>query len=161
MTLRSTGRMAPGEGEELVRRKLEDLALASKRHEPGGVSKADMARDLRVSPQRVDDMLDENKPAVNLRAGQILSLDPTARRAVLAMLNAKSRALDARGTTRSPESRDRRLSVLKGEYSQMLETFLGDTMLDDDEKRKLRAKLYEFVLEAIDGAEDLEPVVLQ
>lgn len=116
-------RLLPGEGEGLVRRTLEDMTLLRERdpdhHE--GVSQAELAADLGVSPQRVQAILSADQPAVNLRAGQILALRPRARRTLLALLNAASDELDTAGVRRAPESRARQLTALLGKLSEELD----------------------------------------
>ena len=89
MTLRPTDRMAPGEGEELVRRALEDGVIARERDPDHriGWTIADIAHDLGVSEERARKMVRLGL-GVNLRAGQVLSLRPRIRNAVLAAMHA-------------------------------------------------------------------------
>lgn len=137
-TIRATDRLARGEGEELVRRALEDLTIAHERDPHGreGVSRAELGRCLGVSRQRVDALLSAERPDVNLRAGQIPALPPRARRAVLAVLNATSRGLDAE---RDFEGYHRSLGGLYGKLSDVLDRAKLDGRIDDDEAAELRA----------------------
>mgnify|MGYP000916820729 CR=1 FL=1 len=139
-SFRATDRLPRGEGEELVRRVLEDLVLAQERDPRGlaGVPRNELARCLGVTRQRVDAILAADRPDVNLRAGQIPSLPPRARRAVLAALNACSRDLDG------PEDYPgvhRRLGTLYGKLSAVLDRALEDKVIDESESEELRSIL--------------------
>lgn len=149
--IRATDRLPSEEGNELVRRALEDLVIAHERDPQGreGVSRAELARCLGVSRQRVDAILSADRPDVNLRAGQIPALPPRARRAVLAALNATSRSLDG---GQDFDTTHRRLGSLYGRLSDVLERAKGDGTIDDHEAAELRAVLFAIAGEASGAA---------
>lgn len=156
MTVRSPGRLTSGEGCELVRRALEDLAIAEDRDPGTGTSKADMARDLGVSRQHLGRLLDADQPQVNLRAGAILALRKRARDAVLGALCTAARALDAAADRRRAiDSRGRQLSILVGRHQELLERVLADAAVDPDEAAAVRASLRAIAAAAGDGCDDL------
>lgn len=148
-------------GDELIRRTLEDLVIAHER-DPShrrGVSRASLAAHLGCSRQRVDAILDATKPNINLRAGQIERLPPRARRAVMAVLTARSRAADARTATKhaTPEAdeaaRHRRAMRLLGELAELFERALAnDGHVDPTERAELRAAWAALAAESTDGA---------
>jgi hypothetical protein len=156
MTIGSTEYPFPDDAEERIRRCLEDLKIAHERTRGReGVSCADMARALGVSDQRMADILDVKKPNVNLRAGQVNRLPPTARRAVMALLEEDARRLDeACAPARTVASRHRKLSSLVGRHGDKIDRALLDGRLDGDEHAELRASLCEIASEAGAGLRD-------
>ena len=158
---RPSTRLLPGEGEELVRRALEDLILAHDRDpdHAAGLSRADLARDLGVSEQRARDLLDPDKPQVNLRAGQLLALRPRVRSAVLGALQAESERLEASAprARRPLDSRIRQLGGKLGRINELLDRALEDGQIDQGERAGLRAALSALASEASAGAHEGEP----
>lgn len=115
-----------------------------------GVSRAELARCLGVTRQRVDAILAADQPTVNLRAGQIPSLPPRARRAVLSALNCVSKRLDG---AKDFDAMHRRLGSLYGRYSDALERAMAnDGVIDEREAAELRAALAAIAGEAGGGA---------
>lgn len=145
----------PGEGEEFLRRVLEDLVIARGRDpaKRAGVSVAELAEDLGVSRQRVQRMISADVPEVNLRAGQILSLRPRVRGLVLAALSAQSEALDGHRLAEDV-ALHRRVGVLYGRLSETLERALADGRIDEHERAELRAAWGMIAAEAGRGAGD-------
>lgn len=156
MTIRPTERLLPGEGEELIRRCLEDQAIARDRDPEGraGASRAEMSRALMVSEERVRRMISSDEPTVNLRAGQILALPPRVRRAVLAVLTAESLRLDegATGRRRSPESMLRQVGAKVGKLNAVVDRALADDEIDEGEAAEIRAAFGDVASEAGAGA---------
>lgn len=150
--------LLPGHGEELIRQALEDLVLLRERdpNHREGVSQAELAEDLGVSTTRVQAILDANQPTVNLRAGQIPSLRPRARRAVLRALLAVCDELDGATTRKAPDSRARQLGGMFGRLNETLERALEDKQLDREERADLRAQFGAIAAVATQGVTDLE-----
>lgn len=148
-------RALPGEGEEHLRRVLEDLVIARQRDPANrvGVSVAELAEDLGVSRQRVQRMISADSPEVNLRAGQILSLRPRVRALVLAALAAQSETLGGGGLAEDV-ALHRRIGALYGRLSETLDRALADGRIDDDERAELRAAWAQIAAEAGRGAGD-------
>lgn len=151
MSNRTTERLLPGEGEELVRRALEDGVIARERdrdrHE--GWTIADIAHDLGISDERARKMVRQGG-GVNLRAGQVLSLRPRIRAAVRAAM--EGAAPDRR---RTAESHVRNLGALVGDINRILDRAVADGEIDDDESAELRAAMRALSSAAATGAEDL------
>jgi len=147
-------RAAPGEGEEYLRRVLEDLVIARQRdpNKRAGVSVADLAEDLGVSRQHVQRLLSADEPGVNLRAGQLLALRPRVRAQVMAALSARSEEL---GASPSPPEHDallRRMAILCGRLAETLDRARADGRVDEEEQAQLRAMWAELAAEAQRGA---------
>jgi hypothetical protein len=146
-------RLPPGEGEEAIRRVLEDLVIARQRDPDGkaGVSIDDLHKDLGVSRQHVQRILSAEHPNVNLRAGQILSLRPRVRGLVLAALAAQAEALDG-GSIAEDQALHRRVGMLFGRVSEILDRALADGRIDPEEQAELRAGWAQLSVEAAKGA---------
>ena len=143
----------PGEGEEYLRRVLEDLVIARTRdpQNRAGVSIAELSEDLGLSRQRVQRMISADSPEVNLRAGQILSLRPRVRALVLAALAAQSESLGG-GRHAEDVALHRRVGALYGRLSETLERALRDEVIDPQERAELRAAWAQIAAEAGRGA---------
>lgn len=148
----TTERLSKGDGEERVRRALEDGVIAHERA-PGqdvGWSIADLANDLRVSETHARRIVrrDHN---VHLRAGQIPLLRPRIRAAVEAALGLSP------CVHRAIEGHVRRVSIIAGRLNELLERALLDNVVDDRERAQLRAEFRALANAARAGAEDASP----
>jgi hypothetical protein len=146
----TTERLGKGEGEELVRRALEDGVIAHERS-PGidvGWSIADLAADLGCSDTHATRII-RREHNVHLRAGQIRRLRPRIKAAVLAALG-----LD-QAENRDVQSHVRRVSARVGALNALLDRFLSDKVIDPKERAQLRAEFRSLASEALAGADDL------
>ena len=150
-TGQTTERLLPGEGEERVRRALEDGVIARERdvERRAGWSIADLARDLGISETRAAKMV-RLGGGVNLRAGQIPMLRPRIRAAVLAAINAGVHE------HRPIERRVRKLSALVGRLNDTVDRALADHVIDNAESAELRAAFREIADASAEAAEDVE-----
>ena len=144
---------SPVSGEEQVRRVLQDLAIAAERGDPNGVSCAEMARCVGVSRQHMQRVLSAEYPSVNLRFGQAERLPPRAQRAVFEVMKGW---VQAGVPVRAPESRARRIGVLKGRLDGEIDAAMADGEIDADEARRLRLLYADIGAEAQAGGRDLE-----
>ena len=138
------------DGEERVRRALEDGVIAHERS-PGldvGWSIADLAADLGCSATHAARII-RKEHNVHLRAWQIRRLRPRIRAAVLSALDL------APSAHRDVESHVRRLSARTGRINELLDRALGDEVIDPKERAQLRAELRQLASEATAGADDL------
>jgi hypothetical protein len=154
----TNGAPDPSDADEIILRALLDLVEADEERRPGGMSVAEIARELRVSRAQVDRILVGQRflhPAQIARASQrfydlIQSAIGQARRAHFAT---------AVAPTRSPESRARRLTAAIGRHNERVERFLADGVLDEAEAAELRLSYREIEAEATAGCDDAQPGV--
>lgn len=134
-------KLPPGEGEEYVRRALEDMVIARQRDplDKAGVSVDELHRDLKVSRQRVSRIISADSPEINLRLGQVLSLRSQPRRMLLAAVLAKADELDGHGPTEDDATLHRRMAAHFGRLSEILDRALADGHVDAVEAAELRA----------------------
>jgi transcriptional regulator with XRE-family HTH domain len=137
--------------DELVRRALEDLAIAYDRGDSRGVSRAEMARAIGVSHQQMSRILRGER---YLHPGQIAHLPQRAYDAAMTAIVAARRAHRA-PAGRSPESRCRQLTSLVGSHAALIERAYADGHLDGLEAAELRASLRDIEAAAGAGSDDL------
>jgi len=148
--VQATEQLPKGEGEECVRRALEDGVIAHERN-PGshiGWSIADLAADLGCSATHAARII-RKEHNVHLRAGQVRRLRPRIRAAVVAAMGL------APAAHRPVESHVRRVSASAGELNALLERVMSDGHIDPAERAELRAKFRAVLDAAAQGAEDL------
>lgn len=159
MTNRPTERLLPGEGEEVVRRVLEDGVIARERdpHKRAGWTISDLADDLGVSDERARKIV-RREGKVSLRAGQVLALRPRIRAAVLAALTGADQRLGGSSRRRTIDSHLRRCTAQLGRISELLDRAEADGHVDDRECAALREALLRLASDATNGADDLSPI---
>ena len=149
-TEHGTERPARGEGDERVRRALEDGVYARKRN-PGtdiGWTVADVAHDLGISETRAALMLKAGSN-IHLRAGQVPLLRPRIKAAVLAAMGC------APSARRAVEGHVRRLTGRVGRLNELLDRALADNSINEGEAAELRAELRGIGADSLAAAEDV------
>lgn len=149
-TEHGTERPARGEGDERVRRALEDGVYARERARgtDAGWSIADIAHDLGISDTRAALLLKAGSN-VHLRAGQIPLLRPRIRAAVLAAIGC------APSPRRPVEGHVRRLTGRVGRLNELLDRALADNCINEAEAAELRAELRGIGADSLAAAEDV------